>query len=101
MDIATAIFGCLLSKWHLVTRLLGLGLFVMVQNAYVVYRERPVLNLGPPHFYVTTSETCRRAGNANRGYDLRLIQDYLGHRDPKHTVHYTRIAGSRFEGLWR
>jgi hypothetical protein len=27
---------------------------------------------------------------ANRGYDLRLIQDYLGHRDPKHTVHYTR-----------
>jgi type 1 fimbriae regulatory protein FimB len=22
---------------------------------------------------------------ANRGYDLRLIQDYLGHRDPKHT----------------
>jgi type 1 fimbriae regulatory protein FimB len=29
---------------------------------------------------------------ANRGYDLRLIQDYLGHRDPKHTVHYTRVA---------
>jgi hypothetical protein len=27
MDIATAIFGCLLSKWHLVTRLLGLGQF--------------------------------------------------------------------------
>lgn len=38
---------------------------------------------------------------ANRGYDLRLIQDYLGHRDPKHTVHYTRTAGRRFEGLWR
>ena len=38
---------------------------------------------------------------ANRGYDLRLIQDYLGHRDPKHTVHYTRVAGSPFEGLWR
>ena len=37
----------------------------------------------------------------NQGYDLRLIQDYLGHRDPKHTVHYTRVAGSRFEGLWR
>jgi type 1 fimbriae regulatory protein FimB len=37
---------------------------------------------------------------ANRGYDLRLIQDYLGHRDPRHTVHYTRIAGSRFEGIW-
>lgn len=37
---------------------------------------------------------------ANKGADLRLIQDYLGHRDPKHTVHYTRIAGSRFEGFW-
>ena len=30
---------------------------------------------------------------ANQGYDLRLIQDYLGHRDPKHTAHYTRVAG--------
>jgi type 1 fimbriae regulatory protein FimB len=38
---------------------------------------------------------------ANRGYDLRLIQDYLGHRDPRHTVHYTRTAASRFDGLWR
>lgn len=38
---------------------------------------------------------------ANKGYDLRLIQDYLGHRDPRHTVHYTRTAGTRFEGLWR
>ena len=38
---------------------------------------------------------------ANKGYDLRLIQDNLGHRDPRHTVHYTRTAGRRFEGLWR
>ncbi len=38
---------------------------------------------------------------ANKGHDLRRIQDYLGHRDPKHTVHYTRTAGRRFEGLWR
>ena len=37
---------------------------------------------------------------ADRGHDLRLIQDYLGHRDPRHTVHYTRTAGRRFEGLW-
>lgn len=37
---------------------------------------------------------------ANRGYDLRLIQDYLGHRDPRHTAHYTRTAASRFDGLW-
>jgi site-specific recombinase XerD len=38
---------------------------------------------------------------ANRGYDLRVIQDYLGHRDPEHTVHYTRVGGRRFEGLWQ
>lgn len=37
---------------------------------------------------------------ANRGYDLRLIQDYLGHRDPKHTTRYTRTAARRFEDLW-
>jgi len=33
------------------------------------------------------------------GADLRTMQ--LGHRDPKHTAHYTRVAGRRFEGLWR
>ena len=38
---------------------------------------------------------------ANEGYDMRLIQDYLGHRDPKHTTHYTRVAAHPFEGLWR
>ncbi len=38
---------------------------------------------------------------ANTGVDLRTAQDYLGHRDPKHTVRYTRVAGRRFEGLWR
>lgn len=37
---------------------------------------------------------------ANMGYDLRLVQDYLGHRDPKHTAHYTRVASKRFEKLW-
>ena len=37
----------------------------------------------------------------DRGTDLRTMQDYLGHRDPKHTAHYTRVAGHRFEGLWK
>lgn len=37
---------------------------------------------------------------ANRGHDLRLIQDYLGHRDPKHTARYTRTASRRFQNLW-
>jgi integrase len=38
---------------------------------------------------------------ADKGTDLRTMQNYLGHRDPKHTAHYTRVAGHRLEGLWR
>ena len=38
---------------------------------------------------------------ASKGHDLRLIQDYLGHRDPRHAAHYTRTAAGRFEGLWQ
>jgi type 1 fimbriae regulatory protein FimB len=38
---------------------------------------------------------------ADKGTDLRTMQDYLGHRDPKHTAHYTKVAGHRFEGLWQ
>jgi type 1 fimbriae regulatory protein FimB len=38
---------------------------------------------------------------ANKGYDTRLIQDYLGHRNIRHTQIYTRTAAFRFEGLWR
>ena len=38
---------------------------------------------------------------ANQGYDTRLVQDYLGHKNIAHTVKYTRTAASRFEGLWR
>ena len=38
---------------------------------------------------------------ANKGIDLRIMQDYLGHCDPAMTVRYTRIAGIKFEGLWR
>jgi len=37
---------------------------------------------------------------ANKGHDFRLLQAYLGHKDPRHTARYTRVAGRRFEGLW-
>jgi integrase len=37
---------------------------------------------------------------ANQGHDVRLIQDYLGHRNIQHTVLYTRLAPERFSGLW-
>jgi len=32
---------------------------------------------------------------------LEIKRTDLGPRDPKHTVHYTRVTTRRFEGLWR
>ena len=37
---------------------------------------------------------------ANKGYDIRLIKDYLGHKNIENTVIYTRLSGKQFEGLW-
>lgn len=38
---------------------------------------------------------------ANKGYDTRLIQDYMGHKQIQNTVKYTATNARRFEGLWR
>jgi type 1 fimbriae regulatory protein FimB len=55
------------------------------------------------HFHVHPHMLRHSTGYylANRGYDTRLIQDYLGHKNIMHTVRYTRTAAIRFEGLWR
>lgn len=37
---------------------------------------------------------------ADKGTDTRLLQDWLGHRDIRHTAHYTRTSSKRFEGVW-
>lgn len=37
---------------------------------------------------------------AERGTDTRLIQDYLGHRNIRHTVRYTASNAGRFVGIW-
>ena len=37
---------------------------------------------------------------ADRGIDTRLIQDYLGHRNIRHTVRYTASNAGRFRGIW-
>jgi integrase len=34
---------------------------------------------------------------ANQGYDTRLIQDWLGHRNIEHTVRYARLNPDRFK----
>lgn len=36
---------------------------------------------------------------ASEGADTRLIQDYLGHKNIRHTVHYTKCNPLRFIGL--
>ena len=38
---------------------------------------------------------------ADMGIDTRLIQDYLGHRNIRHTVLYTASNANRFLGIWR
>ncbi|EBF0843304.1 integrase [Salmonella enterica subsp. enterica] len=38
---------------------------------------------------------------ANQGLDTRLIQDYLGHRNIHHTVHYTASNPARFIKVWQ
>jgi type 1 fimbriae regulatory protein FimB len=38
---------------------------------------------------------------ADRGVDTRLIQDYLGHKNIRHTVRYTASNAERFHGVWR
>ncbi len=61
-----------------------------------VISERARLDAVHPHML---RHSCGHA-LAHSGRDLRLIQDYLGHRDPRHTARYTRTAATRFEGLW-
>ncbi len=65
---------------------------------YIIRRSGEAAGLGKLHPHMLR-HSCG-VYLANQGYDLRLIQDYLGHRDPKHTVRYTRVASIRFEGLW-
>jgi site-specific recombinase XerD len=37
----------------------------------------------------------------NEGVNTRTTQDYLGHRDLRHTERYTEVDASRFRDLWR
>jgi site-specific recombinase XerD len=37
---------------------------------------------------------------SDRGTDVRVIQDYLGHKEIRHTMRYVALSPRRFEGLW-
>jgi integrase len=85
-------------------------------DAYAFVSERGG-RLGRTAFWLIVMQAGQRAGLpvpafahqlrhstgyylANRGCDLRLIQDYLGHSDIQSTVRYTLLASHRFRGLW-
>jgi len=100
-DELRAIKRCLLSRkynlqWLFVNQRL-LPLTRLAMN-YIFNRatEKAKLSIVHPH---TLRHSCRFY-LANKGYDLRLIQDYLGHRDAKHTAHYTRVVSKRLEKMW-
>ena len=38
---------------------------------------------------------------ANKGFDTRAIQAYLGHRNIMHTVRYTDLVPGRFNDFWK
>ncbi|WP_297118206.1 tyrosine-type DNA invertase [uncultured Enterobacter sp.] len=62
------------------------------------YGERAGLKVIPhPHML---RHACGYA-LADLGVDTRLIQDYLGHRNIRHTVIYTASNAQRFYGVWQ
>ena len=36
----------------------------------------------------------------NDGTDTRTIAAYLGHKNMQHTMRYTKMSSTRFDGLW-
>jgi site-specific recombinase XerD len=38
---------------------------------------------------------------AGDAHDTRSIQDYLGHKDIRHTFRYTELSPTRFRDFWR
>jgi type 1 fimbriae regulatory protein FimB len=69
------------------------------QNFYYLVREageRAGLGSVHPHML---RHACGHA-LADKGMDTRLLQDWLGHRDIRHTAWYSRTSATRFDGLW-
>jgi site-specific recombinase XerD len=64
---------------------------------YIIAQAGERAGLGHVHPHMLRHSCGYRL--ANRGTDIRVMQDLLGHRDPKHTAHYSRTAAARFEGL--
>ena len=70
------------------------------QRIYSLIRELGDKTLLPIHIHPHMLRHACGYGLANQGIDTRLIQDYLGHKNIRHTVLYTISNANRFSYLW-
>ncbi len=65
---------------------------------YLITQAANRVNLGKVHPHMLR-HSCGHA-LAEKGTDTRLMQDWLGHRDIRHTAWYSRTSAKRFDGVW-
>jgi len=68
--------------------------------AYIVRQAGERAKLGHVWPHMLRHSCGYHLANRDQVPDLRLIQDYLGHKNIKNTARYTRTSAGRFEGLW-
>lgn len=66
---------------------------------YLIQQAGEKADLGHVHPHMLR-HTCGHI-LADKGTDTRLLQDWLGHRDIRHTAWYTRTSSKRFERVWQ
>ncbi|MNG54808.1 Tyrosine recombinase XerC [compost metagenome] len=71
------------------------------QHFYIMVRNYGRLAKLPVHLHPHMLRHACGFSLAERGNDTRLIQDYLGHRNIRHTVHYTASNAARFARAWQ
>ncbi len=68
--------------------------------AYLIREAGERAGLGHVHPHMLRHSCGYHLANLGQVPDVRLIQDYLGHKNIKNTARYTRLSARRFEGLW-
>ena len=68
--------------------------------AYVIREAGKRAKLGHVWPHMLRHSCGYHLANLSQVPDLRLIQDYLGHKNIKNTARYTRTSARWFEGLW-
>ena len=68
--------------------------------AYIIREAGKRAKLGHVWPHMLRHSCGYHLANLSQVPDLRLIQDYLGHKNIKNTARYTRTSARRFEGLW-